>query len=605
MRAEIESLLGVCRKSSGDRYYYDCPNCTIKDPRGQLVVNWKENKFICNHVSSCGFAGTIDKSLTYTLGIKRKKTHVQEVKVKTQYELKEVKPIETAHLEVYDLDYSAKEDRERQIRHLFAPNSQLVGCIDSQYGNPIKIDSSALICDNQNYTHFKVNAGGSKVEDIKDFRYTLIESDETPDIHMQMGFIKSLKLPVASITWSGNKSLHALVKIEASTLDEYKERVSFLHEVCDSVGFVVDKTKDCCRFTRLAGSVNNKTGEIQKLIHLDYGASSWVEWKNEVVANLIKVQNVKNSSHVKMSHIKRGFSSGFVTHDYNDSGLKDGDVTLLTGKRNQGKTTFSRQMIMASATQKIKSFVWYGEGDVEVEKGNLIRLIAEPDEMIEEDNGYGRTIYRPNEQAEDRYNKEYGEFVDMYVKPLDLKIPVFEDLFRQMRTKASHGCKLYVIDNMMKLTADQDNVNKAQCYIISKLKEFAVNYQVHVVIIAHPKKGDGDQSVSGAMEQENTVDTILRFKRVFTTDGLEKGTKFPASQLRRVTALVLNEKVRNGGTQHKIFMEFDHVRQANIDLAYLPEVESLTNSLYKDHLYSRFTTNVDDFGGRGVNPNVF
>ena len=180
-----------------------------------------------------------------------------------------------------------------------------------------------------------------------------------------------------------------------------------------------------------------------------------------------------------------------------------------------------------------------------------------------------------------------------------------QDLFNQMRVKASHGCKLYVIDNMMKLTADQDNVNKAQCYIISKLKEFAVNYQVHVVIIAHPKKGDGDQSVSGAMEQENTVDTILRFKRVFTTDGLEKGTQFPASQLRRVTALVVNEKVRNGGTQHKMFMEFDHVRQANIDLAYLPNVESLTNSLYKDHLYSRFTTNVDDLGGGGVNSNVF
>ena len=58
-----------------------------------------------------------------------------------------------------------------------------------------------------------------------------------------------------------------------------------------------------------------------------------------------------NTSDIAMGSVKPGFSSGFLTHDYNDSGMKPG-LTLLTGKRNQGKTTFSRQLIIAAAMQE-------------------------------------------------------------------------------------------------------------------------------------------------------------------------------------------------------------------------------------------------------------
>ena len=134
MRVEVESLLGACRKTSGDRYYYDCPNCTTKDPRGQLVVNWKENKFICNHVSSCGFAGTIDKSLTYILGIKRKTTHIQEVKVKTKYELNEVKPVETKGTSV---EQTKPIDKPRSDK-LFGDRFALVAYPDKETMNMVR-----------------------------------------------------------------------------------------------------------------------------------------------------------------------------------------------------------------------------------------------------------------------------------------------------------------------------------------------------------------------------------------------------------------------------------------------------------------------------------
>lgn len=601
---EIESRLGVCRKTRGSRKYYDCPKCTVKDPVGQLVVDWNLDKFICNHVDSCGFAGTITKSLSYELGIRKQMdthTYVQKQEpIKTKYKVDKIEPVEFDIVRDKDL-YDPRKDRERQIKALFLPNSQLVGAIDSEYGNPILIDSEALLTTSENFTHFKVNAGGSKAEDIKDYRYTLLECDEIADMKIQGAYIKELGLPVASLTWSGNKSLHAVVKVEASSLEEYKNRVELIHEVCASVGFKVDKTKDCCRFTRLAGSLNNKTNRIQRLLEVNSGSESWVDWELNYLPKLIVTENVLNSSQIKTKVVESGFSSGFATHDYNDSGMKGANVTLLTGKRNQGKTTFSRQLVVASALQGIKSFVWYGEGDKEVEKGYFTRIIAREGEIESSDNGYGRTVWYANDLAEKRFDEHYAPYIDMYVKPIDLKIPVFDDLIARMTDKAKQGVRLFVIDNMMKLTADQKNTNTAQIMIIAKLKEFADYYNVHIVLIAHPRKGDGDQSISGAMEQENTADTILRFKRIFSASGLGKEDNFPSAESHKVTAVVLNEKVRNGGKQYPMYMEFDEVKQINIDIAYLSDLEQLASEYQEDGRYSRVARDCEYKGGKNVN----
>jgi hypothetical protein len=201
-------------------------------------------------------------------------------------------------------------DRARQINALFPVKSDLITCIDSQYGALVSIDSTSLQQTEGNFTHFKVNAGGSKASDIVDYRYTLVECDEIADLKIQGAYIEQLGLPVASLTWSGNKSLHAVIKIEADTHEEYKRRVSLIHEVCDSVGFKIDKTKDCCRFTRLAGSINNKTGKIQKLMEINTGAKDWNDWELFFLPRLIVTENVMNSSDVQMKDITSGFSSG-------------------------------------------------------------------------------------------------------------------------------------------------------------------------------------------------------------------------------------------------------------------------------------------------------
>ena len=72
------------------------------------------------------------------------------------------------------------------------------------------------------------------------FRYALVESDEM-NLEEQHAMIRELELPVAALVSSGGKSLHAIVRIEAGSFEEYRSRVDYLYAVCEKNGLKVDR----------------------------------------------------------------------------------------------------------------------------------------------------------------------------------------------------------------------------------------------------------------------------------------------------------------------------------------------------------------------------
>lgn len=118
---------------------------------------------------------------------------------------------------------------------------------------------------------------GVKNENVTDFRYALVESDDM-DIEKQNAMIRQLELPVACLVHSGGKSLHAIVRIEASSYDEYRKRVDFLYEVCKKNGLAIDsQNRNPSRLSRMPGVIRN--GKKQFLVDVNIGKSSWTEWK--------------------------------------------------------------------------------------------------------------------------------------------------------------------------------------------------------------------------------------------------------------------------------------------------------------------------------------
>ncbi|MGN0903057.1 MAG: AAA family ATPase, partial [Succinivibrio sp.] len=115
------------------------------------------------------------------------------------------------------------------------------------------------------------------------YRYTLIESDEVT-IEEQYKAYREFNLPIAALVFSGTKSLHAIVKIDAQTESEYAQRVSFLYTFLENHKFKVDtQNKNVMRLSRLPGATRN--GNVQKLLAINIGAESWSVWRNSIEEN--------------------------------------------------------------------------------------------------------------------------------------------------------------------------------------------------------------------------------------------------------------------------------------------------------------------------------
>ena len=117
---------------------------------------------------------------------------------------------------------------------------------------------------------------GAKNENVTDFRYALVESDSMP-IDKQNAIYKELELPIATLVHSGNKSLHAIVKVDAGNYEEYRKRVDYLYKVCQKNGIIVDtQNRNPSRLSRMPGFVRN--GQKQFLVDTNIGKSDWDEW---------------------------------------------------------------------------------------------------------------------------------------------------------------------------------------------------------------------------------------------------------------------------------------------------------------------------------------
>lgn len=114
-------------------------------------------------------------------------------------------------------------------------------------------------------------------ENVTEFRYALVESDGM-EIEKQNAIIRELELPVACLVFSGKKSLHAIVRIDADNYSEYRKRVDYLYNVCQKNGLKVDtQNKNPSRLSRMPGIERN--GSKQFLVDTNIGKESWNEWQ--------------------------------------------------------------------------------------------------------------------------------------------------------------------------------------------------------------------------------------------------------------------------------------------------------------------------------------
>ena len=188
---------------------------------------------------------------------------------------------------------------------------------------------------------------GVKNDNVTDYRYALVESDST-DLNTQYTIIKELELPVAALVYSGGKSVHAIVKVEASTAEEYQKRVLYLYSVCKKNGLEVDKqNKNPSRLSRMPGVIRN--GKKQYLLETDIGKDNWNEWREWIESINDDLPDPENLDGIfdDLPELSPPLIDGI---------LRQGHKMLIAGPSKAGKSFSLVELTVAIAEGKD----WYG-----------------------------------------------------------------------------------------------------------------------------------------------------------------------------------------------------------------------------------------------------
>lgn len=104
-------------------------------------------------------------------------------------------------------------------------------------------------------------------ENLTSFRYLVLESDKTaPDLWIRT--LAQIPLPIASIVTSGGRSLHALIRIETNSGDEWKAVKARIAPSLVTLGADLG-AMTAVRLTRLPFCLRRENGDMQRLLFLD------------------------------------------------------------------------------------------------------------------------------------------------------------------------------------------------------------------------------------------------------------------------------------------------------------------------------------------------
>ena len=187
-----------------------------------------------------------------------------------------------------------------------------------------------------------LDGNGVNNSNVTDLRYALVESD-TVEIGSQIAVIKALQLPVAIMVNSGGKSIHAIVKINAVDMKEYRERVNYLYEVCAKNGFAIDiQNSNPSRLSRLPGIMRG--GKKQYIIpgSINSGSESYEKWKEYVEGVNDDLPDVENAA-------EWWDSVPDLNPELIHNVLRQGDKMLVTGPSKAGKSFSMLELAIAIA----------------------------------------------------------------------------------------------------------------------------------------------------------------------------------------------------------------------------------------------------------------
>lgn len=341
---------------------------------------------------------------------------------------------------------------------------------------------------------------GASNKDVTRYAYSLVESDSLP-IEEQKKLLINMRLPIVAMVESGGKSVHAIVRVDAEDLAEYKQRVSFLYDWLSKHQFVVDEAnKNPARLSRLPGAMRN--GKIQKLIATNIGCASWLEWKDHIegidddLPPIHSAREMLDSPAAEPPAIIDGI-------------LRKGAKMIVTGDSKSGKTCLLMNLAICIA----EGWKWLGR---QCMQGRVLVLNLEV--MQSDFETRYRSIYKAYGLPVSELGKDNFEWWNLRGKAEDLD-KLAPKIVRRCRNK---NYVAIIVDPIYKVNGGDENDAKAIgrfCAIFDKMAEETGAAMIYVH--HHAKGSQGGKKAmdrgSGSGVFSRDADAIIDFSSLVMT----------------------------------------------------------------------------------------
>lgn len=219
-------------------------------------------------------------------------------------------------------------------------------------------------------------------------------------------------------------------------------------------------------------------------------------------------------------HVER-VVSGIPALDRTIGGFAPGELSVWTGKRGEGKSTLMGQILLDAVDQGHVVCAYSGELPAKQFKAGLQQQAAGYHHVSkQEDQRTGKVIWdlHPGIETEiDSWARGRLLLTDIRRENAhdeDNIIRLFEYAAR------SRGADVFLVDNIM--TAQLKNEPaigfwRAQSVFTGRLMDFAMRNDVHVHLVAHPKKSDKPieaDDVAGSGDITNRANNVFKVERV-------------------------------------------------------------------------------------------
>lgn len=229
------------------------------------------------------------------------------------------------------------------------------------------------------------------------------------------------------------------------------------------------------------------------------------------------VKRLANVEAVNLSELPK-IKTGIRNLDRACGGLLMGHITLLSGKRGEGKSTLLSQFVGQAIDQGNAVFVYSGELPNYHFKNWLDLQIAGNKNIQTRINEYGDNEYYLLPNTVEKINEWYYDKAYIFDNS-SVTDDEYEGLLKVMVDAiCRYDVKLVCIDNLMTAMECDANTDlyRQQSTFVKNLEKLAQQYDVAIVLVAHPKKTQGDfdnDTVSGSSDITNAVSFVLNYQR--------------------------------------------------------------------------------------------